>query len=63
MNWLCVIFHVQHRSDSEGHNKQQNMQGLGKNKKISILIDSHFYMKQYWLLNLIRCGFQLMNEQ
>ncbi len=26
----CVIFHVQHHSDSRGHYKQQNMLGLGK---------------------------------
>ncbi len=44
MNRVCVTFHVQHRSDSGGHYKQQNM--LGQKKKIffsSILIDSLFY--------------------
>ncbi len=43
MNRLCVIFHVQHHSDSGGHYKQQNMLGLGKKNFFSILIDSHFY--------------------
>ncbi len=44
MKRLCVIFHVQHHSDSGGHYKQQNMLGLGKKKNdSSILIDSHFY--------------------
>ncbi len=43
MNRLCVIFHVQHRSGSGGHDKQQNILELGKKKDFSILIDSQFY--------------------
>ncbi len=43
MNRLCVIFHVQHRSGSGGHDKQQNLLELGKKKDFSILIDSQVY--------------------
>ncbi len=41
---LCVTFHVQHNSDSGGHDKQLNILELGKKKKdFMIFTYSHLH--------------------
>ncbi len=55
------FFHIQHRSDSRGHEKHQNTLGLGKAKYFPILIDSHFY-EPISILKSQTISFHLMNE-